>query len=98
MGPRILVIQKFPWIFSFSKFLSLTFYELFLFIMEKVCSKCLKAFVCQNETRGCWCENVNLSHQTLRYLKENFANCLCEACLKEFDGKESKSQSAPPFN
>ncbi|SEP11932.1 cysteine-rich CWC family protein [Niastella yeongjuensis] len=53
--------------------------------MIKKCSKCETAFNCQNESRGCWCEEVQLSTRQLDYLKENYENCLCPNCLKEFE-------------
>ena len=55
--------------------------------MEKHCSKCGKNFNCQNETRGCWCEQLHLSADTLTHLKENYDNCLCPQCLKSFEQK-----------
>jgi hypothetical protein len=53
--------------------------------MEKHCSKCGKDFSCQNEMRGCWCETIHLSAETLTNLKENYDNCLCPQCLKSFE-------------
>jgi hypothetical protein len=62
--------------------------------MEKKCSKCGVGFNCQNETRGCWCEQVTLSIETLHYLKEHYENCLCPQCLQEFsDEKKGTVQS-----
>jgi hypothetical protein len=56
-------------------------------IMEKQCSRCNTAFNCQNETRGCWCEALDISDETLLHLKENFDNCLCPSCLKDYETK-----------
>jgi hypothetical protein len=53
--------------------------------MIKKCSKCEAPFTCQNQSAGCWCENVKLSAQMLTYLKENYENCLCPKCLQEFE-------------
>lgn len=53
--------------------------------MQKNCSKCGVAFGCQNETSGCWCENIHLSEQTLAELKAAYDNCLCPVCLKSFE-------------
>jgi len=53
--------------------------------MIKKCSKCETTFNCKNDARGCWCENINLSTQVLAHLKENYDNCLCPRCLKEFE-------------
>jgi hypothetical protein len=52
--------------------------------MEKKCSKCERAFTCQNEQRGCWCENIRLSREVLNDLRKKYQNCLCPACLAEF--------------
>ncbi|MBO9204811.1 MULTISPECIES: cysteine-rich CWC family protein [Niastella] len=52
--------------------------------MIKKCSKCEVPFTCQNESRGCWCEDIQLSTQVLTYLKDNYDNCLCSKCLQEF--------------
>jgi hypothetical protein len=60
--------------------------------MEKKCSKCQSAFTCQNEIRGCWCEKVQLSTETLAFLEEYYENCLCPECLKKF---EEKNHSSP---
>lgn len=51
---------------------------------EKSCSRCKTEFVCQNETQGCWCENYIIPEETLKKLKQDFENCLCENCLKEY--------------
>ena len=59
--------------------------------MTKKCSKCEMPFNCQNESRGCWCENLQLSSQQLAHLKENYDNCLCPKCLKEFEAFDQKS-------
>jgi hypothetical protein len=53
--------------------------------MEKTCSKCAAPFTCQNETRGCWCEDLTLSSETLALLRQQFDNCLCPACLKSYE-------------
>ena len=57
---------------------------------EKNCSRCKVQFDCCNETRGCWCENYSLKEETLKQLKKDFDNCLCESCLKEFSIKAVK--------
>lgn len=64
----------------------------------KQCSKCGTSFGCCNEISGlpaegfrydeakagCWCENYELSLDTLKELKKEFENCLCESCLKTY--------------
>lgn len=56
----------------------------------KVCSKCNQSFECQNETNGCWCEGLFLSIDTLNELKQQYDNCLCPTCLKEFADRDKK--------
>ena len=52
--------------------------------MEKTCSRCGASFTCQNEARGCWCEDLTLSPETLALLRQQFDNCLCPTCLKSY--------------
>ena len=56
----------------------------------KKCSRCEIEFNCQNETKGCWCENYSLKEKVLVQLKKDFDNCLCEDCLKEHADSETK--------
>jgi hypothetical protein len=53
--------------------------------LEKTCSKCGAPFGCKSETGGCWCEDIKLDPLTLDKLKQDFENCLCPKCLKEFE-------------
>jgi hypothetical protein len=53
-----------------------------MFEKEKRCSKCGLAFDCGG-LFGCWCRDVKLDQPTLAALKQQFADCLCPACLKE---------------
>ena len=48
---------------------------------EKKCACCGKSFTC-HEQEGCWCANVRLTSAALDALRARFADCLCEACLK----------------
>lgn len=50
----------------------------------KTCSKCNKPFGCKADERGCWCENLTLSTETLVKLKAEYDNCLCPECLATF--------------
>ena len=56
----------------------------------KKCSKCNVVFECTNEQTGCWCENVHLNLETLKKLKEQYVNCLCSSCLKEYSKEQEK--------
>lgn len=53
--------------------------------MQKTCSKCGTPFGCQNEARGCWCEDLTLSPETLALLRQSYDNCLCPACLAAYE-------------
>jgi hypothetical protein len=59
----------------------------------KKCSKCEAAFVCTNETRGCWCENLYVNPESLKMLKGNYADCLCPVCLSAFAEPEQTKES-----
>lgn len=50
----------------------------------KLCSKCKSSFKCCNEKMGCWCEDLTIDLKILNELKEQFENCLCPNCLKEY--------------
>lgn len=52
--------------------------------MEKECAKCKVIFSCGSANANCWCDAVNLSAYTIKYLEENFNGCLCPACLQLF--------------
>lgn len=54
----------------------------------KSCSKCNVSFECCNEKEGCWCENVWLDIPTLNHLKQEYSNCLCYNCLKQYSKEE----------
>jgi len=49
---------------------------------SKTCGKCGRAFLCQSG--GCWCEEVKMSAETLRWLSRAYDDCLCPVCLGEF--------------
>ena len=65
--------------------------------MEKTCSRCKAPFTCQNEARGCWCEDLTLSPETLALLRQQFDNCLCPACLQSY-ASEHKGEEAEYVN
>lgn len=62
--------------------------------MEKTCSNCKATFTCQNETRGCWCEGLILSPETLNHLREAYDNCLCPTCLKGYEAAQQPANTA----
>jgi hypothetical protein len=50
--------------------------------VEKKCSRCGEVFLCKQEV-GCWCANMRVDSAVLAQLRERFADCLCEACLRK---------------
>jgi hypothetical protein len=50
---------------------------------QKTCSVCGAGFECAAPRRGCWCESVQLSRETIAALGERFSNCLCPTCLSK---------------
>lgn len=54
----------------------------------KKCSKCGNDFNCQNETMGCWCEDLFIDIEALKKLKSEYDNCLCKECLKSYEIKQ----------
>ena len=59
--------------------------------MEKKCARCGAELLCYAGTgKGCWCEEYSLSRETLKYLQEQYEDCLCEECLKSFAEKPEK--------
>jgi hypothetical protein len=56
----------------------------------KKCSKCGQQFECQNGSMGCWCEAFYLPINTLNEIKQQYDNCLCPICLREFADRDKK--------
>jgi hypothetical protein len=67
--------------------------------LEKQCSKCQQPFGCKNEAPGCWCESLHVPIEALKELKQQFDNCLCPSCLKQYTvTEEVKGQELPGWN
>ncbi|HEY9176087.1 MAG TPA: cysteine-rich CWC family protein [Flavipsychrobacter sp.] len=49
----------------------------------KQCSKCDAAFTCTAPIAGCWCEQYQLTGETLATLRAQYADCLCPQCLSD---------------
>ncbi len=62
----------------------------------KKCAKCFVEFECTNEQRGCWCEGLQIAPENLQKLRENYDNCLCPQCLKEYAAEEIKKSCHIP--
>jgi len=51
----------------------------------KKCVKCGKDFHCfAGSNKKCWCTRYKLSDEQLKALAQEYEDCLCEECLKEF--------------
>jgi hypothetical protein len=50
---------------------------------NRVCPRCREGFHC-DEAEGCWCEKLALDRATLKFLRTNYLDCLCENCLISF--------------
>ena len=48
----------------------------------KTCPSCNKEFICLHNA-DCWCMNYKLSEEQLTMLKNKYADCICEDCMKE---------------
>lgn len=52
--------------------------------MEKICPRCKASFECRHDNlMECHCINVRLDARQLKYLADNFDDCLCNSCLKD---------------
>ena len=47
------------------------------------CESCVGTFECSAHAGVCWCENVNLSSETLALFRGRFSDYICPNCLKE---------------
>jgi hypothetical protein len=50
----------------------------------KNCSKCSTQFECGADVGKCWCMDLKVKPEVLSKLKEEFSNCLCPECLKDY--------------
>ena len=52
----------------------------------KTCVACGASFVCYarcaDPERKCWCAHISVSAEALARLRQQYADCLCEACLR----------------
>jgi len=53
-----------------------------MFSKEKRCSKCGLPFDCGG-LFGCWCWRVKLDAEARATLRQQYADCLCPACLEQ---------------
>lgn len=57
--------------------------------MKKICPACKKEFDCKND-ETCWCMKYEYPEELLEKLRNDYSDCLCEDCLKQFMDKYSK--------
>ena len=50
--------------------------------LEKKCPRCGAVSSCRQEA-GCWCASVRVEPAMLAELRARYADCVCEACLRE---------------
>jgi len=49
----------------------------------KSCPKCGKKFECYSDD-DCWCENYQIHRKEYLVLKQQFDDCICPDCLKDY--------------
>ncbi len=49
---------------------------------EKTCPSCETRFLCLHNN-DCWCMDYSLTAEKLAYLRNNYDDCLCPACLSQ---------------
>jgi hypothetical protein len=64
----------------------------------KACAACGASFLCYARCAPageapCWCSQISLREETLARLREQYRDCLCEACLRK--AAASQTNSAP---
>lgn len=64
--------------------------------MMKKCPRCKGDFEC-NDTNieACQCKSINLSSQAYQYIRGNYTDCLCLACLQQI---EKERQCSPKLS
>lgn len=49
----------------------------------KRCPSCGKFFTCQGK-EDCWCENYHIPRKEFLRLNEEYSDCICPDCLKNY--------------
>ncbi len=63
----------------------------------KKCERCNQEFTCRHDNISeCHCMHISISQRALKYLKENYNDCLCNKCTKEIAQKFSDNTSQKP--
>lgn len=66
--------------------------------MRKLCDRCSKEFVCREDrTDLCRCTHTYLVPGSRDYIKDNFDNCLCSACMKEISASYNSFGINPQY-
>lgn len=53
----------------------------------KECQKCGATFTCEGE-RDCWCESVPVHRAQMQEILENYTDCICPSCMKEYEARQ----------
>ncbi len=64
---------------------------------EKVCPSCSTRFLCLHN-ESCWCMDYALTAEQLAYLRNNYDDCLCPACLAQHGEPVNDPQSGHSRN
>jgi len=55
---------------------------------RRQCEACGQTFRCGTPLKGCWCSQIELSPESLERIRQRYKNCLCPACLPQFNEGE----------
>jgi hypothetical protein len=64
--------------------------------MKKSCPRCKSVFDCEAKTeKHCFCADVELSADTVAFLKKTHYDCLCANCLEQLDNLVMEASQKP---
>ncbi|SMO34980.1 Cysteine-rich CWC [Saccharicrinis carchari] len=69
--------------------------------MKKKCPRCKGSFECKGSNiQKCQCKSIKLSSQAYQFIRDNYTDCLCLACLQQIEKERqcSPKLSAVPNN
>jgi hypothetical protein len=59
--------------------------------VEKFCGKCGASFLCQTADL-CWCASYRVDEGQLTAIGQQYAGCLCEACLSALSRRDKEQK------
>lgn len=87
---REILFRYYQLIYPLDKIVCPTYYLRFI-NMLKTCPKCKQSFdCCANDILTCHCFSVTIDAETLIGLKDEYDDCLCAKCLKDFAVESKK--------